>query len=139
MGIFRMKYLLDTSIYSQPLRRKPEQNVLAHWAFADDSSCCISVVTKAEVEWGLLKAPSKWRDKQYREVLLNRVQILQSTQEIWDVFSQMKARQLQTGQPIGDLDLLIAATARHHGLQLATLNVRDFRRIEGLSWVDWSK
>ena len=40
---------------------------------------------------------------------------------------------------MADLDLLIAATAAHHKLTVATLNSGDFSRIEGIAWVDWSK
>jgi predicted nucleic acid-binding protein len=50
----------------------------------------------------------------------------------------MKARQRAFGQPVSDLDLLIAATAIIHKLTLATLNRNDFSRIESLSWEDWS-
>ncbi|MGI8483868.1 MAG: type II toxin-antitoxin system VapC family toxin [Thermomicrobiales bacterium] len=35
-------------------------------------------------------------------------------------------------QQIGDMDLLIAATALHHDLTLLTRNVRDFRLVPGL-------
>jgi predicted nucleic acid-binding protein len=38
-----------------------------------------------------------------------------------------------------DFDLLIAATALEHGLIVATLNVRHFSMIAGLSWEDWSE
>ena len=40
------------------------------------------------------------------------------------------------GQMIGPHDLLIAATAITHGHQLATLNVQEFRRVDGLQVVD---
>jgi predicted nucleic acid-binding protein len=35
-------------------------------------------------------------------------------------------------QQIGDLDLLIAATALEHNLTLLTRNVRDFQHVPGL-------
>jgi tRNA(fMet)-specific endonuclease VapC len=35
-------------------------------------------------------------------------------------------------QQVGDMDLLIAATALHHGLDLVTRNLRDFRLVPGL-------
>jgi predicted nucleic acid-binding protein len=34
--------------------------------------------------------------------------------------------------------MLIAATAKAHGLVLATVNVRHFQRLEGLAVEDWS-
>jgi tRNA(fMet)-specific endonuclease VapC len=54
-------------------------------------------------------------------------------------FARRKARQKKSGREIADLDLLIAATALVHRLTVATLNARDFRSVEGLSWEDWSR
>lgn len=36
-------------------------------------------------------------------------------------------------QQVGDMDLLIAATALHHGLELVTRNVRDFQHVPGVT------
>ncbi|MBI3977029.1 MAG: hypothetical protein HY331_02475 [Chloroflexi bacterium] len=38
-----------------------------------------------------------------------------------------------TGQPVGAHDLLIGAAALAHGYTVLTENVRDFRRIPGLT------
>ncbi len=35
-------------------------------------------------------------------------------------------------QQLGDMDLLIAATALHHGLTFMTNNLRDFQHVPGL-------
>ena len=45
----------------------------------------------------------------------------------------------RSGQLIGDNDILIAATALHHGLALATRNVAHFNRVPGLTIQDWSQ
>jgi predicted nucleic acid-binding protein len=37
-----------------------------------------------------------------------------------------------------DFDFLIAATAKAHGLVLATINVRHFKGIDGLAVEDWT-
>ncbi len=50
----------------------------------------------------------------------------------------MKANQHALGRLVSDLDLLIGATATHHGLIVATLNTRHFAMIEGLHVEDWS-
>jgi tRNA(fMet)-specific endonuclease VapC len=41
------------------------------------------------------------------------------------------------GQMIGDNDLVIAATAQHHQLQLVTKNASHFRRVTGLELVTY--
>lgn len=37
------------------------------------------------------------------------------------------------------MDMLIAATAKTHNLIVATLNVRDFEKVNGLTVEDWSQ
>ena len=47
-------------------------------------------------------------------------------------------RQLEgAGTPIGPYDILIAGHARSRGLVLATNNVKEFSRVEGLTVEDW--
>jgi len=53
-------------------------------------------------------------------------------------YADMRAVLEKTGQRVPDLDLLIAATAKTHGLIVATLNVRHFSRIPDLPIEDWS-
>jgi tRNA(fMet)-specific endonuclease VapC len=43
----------------------------------------------------------------------------------------------KAGQPIGPMDLLIAATAVEQGAILVTHNAREFRRVRGLRAEDW--
>ena len=44
-----------------------------------------------------------------------------------------------TGRPIGERDLIIAATALSHGLTIVSSNTREFGRVPGLSVEDWSR
>jgi tRNA(fMet)-specific endonuclease VapC len=132
-----MKWLLDTSVFSQSLKKSPDQSALERWKKVGDRSCFTSIVVTAEVEWGLLSIGSERLWSGYRELLEDRLEILETGANVWQRFSEMKARQKKIGQKVGDLDLLIAATASTHGLTVATLNHRDFARIEGLAWEDW--
>ncbi|YCM43343.1 type II toxin-antitoxin system VapC family toxin [Verrucomicrobiaceae bacterium 227] len=132
-----MKWLLDTSVFSQPLKKSPDQSALERWKKAGDRSCFTSIVVTAEVEWGLLAIGSARLWSGYRQLLEDRLEVLETGANVWQRFSEMKARQQKIGRKVGDLDLLIAATASTHGLTVATLNHRDFARIEGLAWEDW--
>lgn len=133
-----MKYLLDTSVFSQPLRRKPVEAALLRWRDVADANCQVSRVSIAEVEWGLAVENQAIRWEKYRQLLEHRLSVLETSAEIWSQFSTLKARQQKRGQPVADLDLLIAATAIRNKLTVATLNSRDFSRIEGVAWEDWS-
>ena len=50
------------------------------------------------------------------------------------VRSQLEA----AGRPIGPYDLLIAGQALARGLTLVTANAREFQRVSGLDWEDWT-
>ena len=132
-----MKWLLDTSVFSQPLKKSPNQTALERWKRTGDPSCLTSIVVTAEVECGLLAMGSERLWSGYRQLLEGRLDVLETGPNVWYRFSEMKARQKKIGEKVGDLDLLIAATASSHGLTVATLNHRDFARIEGLAWEDW--
>jgi tRNA(fMet)-specific endonuclease VapC len=133
-----MKWLLDTSVFSQPLKKSPNLSALRRWKEASDRSCLTSIVVIAEVEWGLLSVDSERLWNGYRKLLEDRLEVLETGQKVWKRFSEIKACQKKIGQKVVDLDLLIAATASSHGLTVATLNHRGFARIEGLAWEDWS-
>ena len=42
------------------------------------------------------------------------------------------------GEPIGSMDLLIAAHALSLDVRLVTRNVREFGRVQGLRFEDWA-
>jgi predicted nucleic acid-binding protein len=133
-----MTYLLDTSVYSQPLRNKPVIPSMERWSEAGDGRCRVSVVSHAEILFGLHWENNEARWRRYRELLEGRLQPVASDGAVWEKFAVCKARQQQHGQQVADLDLLIAATAMVHGFTVATLNRQDFSRIEGVVWEDWS-
>ena len=132
------KYLLDTSVYTQPLRHMPVMSALQRWDDAGDDRCAISIVCRAETEWGLYKSPDLRRNQRYEHLIRERLAVLQTDAACWKIFSSMKARQVHLGKIVGDLNLLIAATARQHDCIVATLNCSDFSKIEGIRWEDWS-
>lgn len=131
-------YLLDTSVFSQPLRRKPVMAALSRWRDAGDTACKVSVVTLAEVEFGIELEENENRREKYRHLLLDRIEGVPCGPEVWHRFARVKARQQKLGRMVADLDLLIAATALVHDWTVATLNHTDFSKIESLKWEDWS-
>jgi tRNA(fMet)-specific endonuclease VapC len=52
-----------------------------------------------------------------------------------DVYADLKLRWLL----IGDNDLFLATPALHHGLPLATRNVKHFSQVPGLTVEDWTQ
>ena len=63
---------------------------------------------------------------------LTGVTILGIDEEVCIIFGREMARLRQAGMAVGDMDVLIAATALRHGLTLLTAD-RDFERVENLT------
>ncbi len=69
---------------------------------------------------------------------LKIVRVLAWDAEAADVYADIRHRLVSTGQPIGELDMLIAAHAVAIGAVLVTNNVKHFQRIEApLTLVNW--
>jgi tRNA(fMet)-specific endonuclease VapC len=94
----------------------------------------VSIIAVAEVYEGAFRAPNpEAMLASFREFLAS-YPTLHLTDPIVERFPRMRAalRQRQQGQLIPDMDLLIAATALTHDLDLVTRNVRHFERIAEL-------
>jgi len=88
-------YLLDTSVFSQPLRRKPVLAALSRWRDVGDAACKVSIVTLAEVEFGIELEQSEHRREKYQHLLLDRLDSVACGTEVWQRFARVKARQQQ--------------------------------------------
>jgi len=134
-----LRFLLDTSVYSQPIRPHPLPGCHKKWQAAGDGRLAVPTIAIAELEYGLCLKNSEKLWAAYRSILKGRLEALAFTASVASVFGAMKSRQSQIGKPVDDFDLAIAATAVAHDLTLATLNSRHIKLIEGLVWEDWSQ
>ena len=132
-----MSYLLDTSIYSQPLKRHPVPSVIAHWKEVGDGSCHVSVFCELEVLQGLEMVASARLSNLYRVVLQNRLSVIPFTSTEAAVYARIQGEAARAGTMRPVIDLCIAATAITHSLTLVTLNTRDFSGIAGLALESW--
>ena len=126
-----MKYLLDTCLLSEFLKKTPNQKVLAWFNSKDDETLYISVLTIGEIRKGIAKLVESRRKvdlKTWLESVVERFdsRILAfdiSTSFVWgELKSQMEAR----GRIIPVVDSLIAATAIENDLAIVTRNESDF-------------
>ena len=130
-------HLLDTSVYSQPLKPAPHPGVVARWQALGDARLAISVITEAEVRYGLALKGSTKLEVVYERILRGRLPVLPVDETVGAVFARLKAIQHQTGKRVPDLDLLIAATAQAHHLVVVTLNIKHFELIAGIRLEKW--
>lgn len=76
-------------------------------------------------------------DERAIATLLSEFEILEFNDAAARVFGAITAFLQQIGQPIGDMDVLIAATAMAHGHSLITRDSRHFRRVPTLIVEDY--
>ena len=130
-------YLLDTSVWSQPIKDRPVAGVLERWSEVGDESVCTSSICLAEVLQGLEERGSSKYWRRYHELLEHRYKIMSFDEASAVEFSRLNIQLRRMGKPKPAMDLLIASIARRHGLTLATLNYKDFEGIPGLKLEDW--
>ena len=127
-----MSYLVDTNVFSEPVKPKPDANVVA-WLRANESSLYVSTITIGEMRRGIERLPSGRRKTQLRAWLVALCDCMKgrvlsfntSTAHVW---GQLKAKWDAAGIVIPSLDSQIAATAQRHELTVVTRNTADFGR-----------
>jgi tRNA(fMet)-specific endonuclease VapC len=132
------RYMLDTDICSFIVKRS-NRSVLKRLARTPVTEVCISVITKAELLYGVEVSPKSHVDEPAVTAFLRHVAILDFPDEASNHYASMRGHLKQRGTMIGANDLLIAAHARCLGLILVTNNVREFRRILDLKLENWAR
>jgi len=124
-----VKWLLDTNVVSEGIRLRPNRKVVSWVEQHPLDDLAISIVTMAELQDGAASGGPEDRLAQWLEdtVLPSFAErTLPLTLPVlieWIRLSRRLAAERMTRKAS---DLLIAATARHHGLTVVTRNLRDF-------------
>jgi tRNA(fMet)-specific endonuclease VapC len=139
LTVTALTHLLDTSVYSQPLKPAPLESVVSRWLAVGERRLSTSVLCQTELLYGIEKRDSSALRRRFKVLLEGRLVVHDLDAQTVATYARLKARLERLGQPRADFDLLIAATALEQGLILATLNARHFKGIEGLRVEDWSE
>lgn len=100
----------------------------------------LSVVTIAELVHGAYRTKTEAQQQrrlEFIERLSSDVPVHPVTLDIARLAGRIEGQQEALGIQFAFEDLLIGATALHLGFDVATLNLRDFQRIPGLSVVQF--
>jgi len=125
-----MKYLIDTHWVVSYLNGR--QEAFQFFSSLSQDELAISYVTYAEIYQGVYYGRDpKSAERGFLE-FLRQVDQIPISKSVLKIFSRIRGDLKSRGQLIADLDLLIASTAIHHNLILATRNIRDFGRIPNL-------
>ena len=124
-------YLLDTDWIVDCLNGQP-QAIETLLDLVPDG-LALSLITYGELYQGAHYARDPQIALRGLRAFLRGKQLLPLTKAVMEQFALVRgALPRQVLQQVGDMDLLIAATALHHDLTLLTRNLRDFRLIPEL-------
>jgi predicted nucleic acid-binding protein len=128
-----LKFLLDTNVVSEWVKPSPDAGLVSWLAATDEDHIHISVVTIAELHYGIARMARGRRRTQLDHWLREDVslrfanRILPIDNSVAHAWGLLVAQRETLGKPISPMDAFIAATAEVHLLTLVTRNVADFK------------
>jgi len=126
-----MNYLIDTDWIIDHLNQVEFVTARLHELVPE--GLALSVVSLGELYEGVYYSRDPEASERSLQRFLNReLTILGIDEETCKRFGRERGRLRTMGQRIGDMDLMIAATALQYDLTLLTNNRRHFDRIDGL-------
>jgi tRNA(fMet)-specific endonuclease VapC len=122
-------YLLDTDICSYLIKGRG-QAIEAKLASIPPDRVGISAVTRAELLYGLKSLASTHRLHFVVHEFLQIIRLLPWGAGAANYYAGIRHQLTTSGQPIGEIDMMIAAQAMDTEAVLVTNNIRHFKRIE---------
>ncbi len=139
-----MTFLLDTNVVSEWAKPQPDPGVMRWLYEADEDRLFLSVITLAELRFGVERLPPGARrnrlDAWIREELAGRFEgrILAVDETVAEMWGQVLASSEAQGRRMNLMDCFLAATAKVHRLKLVTRNSKDFSGLEREVLNPWS-
>ena len=130
-----MSFLLDTNMVSEWVKTHPNPGVVRWLEEVDEDEVFLSVVTLAEVRYGIDRMPHGKRRQLLEQWLEQELAIrfegrwLGISPVVADRCGRLLARSAAAGRQLEVMDAFLAATAEEHGLALVTRNVTHFERV----------
>jgi tRNA(fMet)-specific endonuclease VapC len=131
-----VKYLLDTNTCIAAIRNNVA--VLGRMMNMPPEEMAVAVMTVAELWFGALKSANPARGRAVTDAFLEPFDLLPFDESAADSYASTRRHLQLRGTPIGERDLIIAATALAQGLTVVTNNTREFQRVPGLIVEDWT-
>ncbi|HEY5210773.1 MAG TPA: type II toxin-antitoxin system VapC family toxin [Stellaceae bacterium] len=125
-------WLLDTNILSELRRPKPERKIVAFVAGQPLESLFVSAVTFAEIRFGIERLDDPARRAELNDWLAHRVRPMFESRDLaisedvmlkWRILLDEGRKR---GHTFSQPDLIIAATALHHGLTIVSRDTAEY-------------
>lgn len=127
-----MSFLLDTNVVSEWLKPRPNAGLLRWTDSVDEDRVFLSVISLAELRYGIERMASGKRQRQLEDWLRHELpirfedRILPVNATVADACGRIVRRSELLGRSIEAMDAFLAATAEVHRLTLVTRNISDF-------------
>ncbi len=138
-------WLLDTNVISDLRRPRPNARVRAFVAHQPLEELFVSTVTFSEIRYGIETVGDPIRRAELNDWLLHKVRpmfdrrVLEVSEDVMFKWRLLVEDGRKAGHTFSQPDLIIAATALHHGLTVVTRDTGDYKlaRVPLLNpWVD---
>ena len=128
-----MKYLLDTCVISELIKKKPKMGIVNWIKHKDELDMYLSVLTIGELQKGVFKLKEsrkkqnlmQWVESDLVKRFENR--ILAVTDTVARKWGEIQGKAEQEGKKMPVVDSLIAATGITYDLQVVTRNIEDMK------------
>ena len=130
--------MLDTDVCIHLINRRAGfESIVDRISGLDYGQIVISAITEAELAYGIARSARKADNRSALLLFLQRFELAPFDHDAAQHYGPLRQSLQAAGQPIGPLDMLIAAHALSADCILVTHNVREFSRIRGLTLEDW--
>src|ERR1035441_5971453 len=131
-------YMLDTNTVSYIAKGHSKAARARMLNLKEDEVVCLSVITEAEIRFGLAKRPEAVALRERMEWFLSAVKVLPWGSEEAKAYGALRARLESSGKSLENMDLQIAAHAVATGAVLVT-NDKAFAQVDELhATVNWA-
>ncbi len=131
-----MKYLIDTNICIYIMNKRPA-GIIKKFKQFELGEVGISTITVSELQYGVAKSTNRKENHQRLEQFIAPLEILTYDEMAAGAYGDIRFQLEKCGQPIGPLDLLIAAHALSQNVILVTNNDKEFKWIKNLKIENW--
>ena len=131
------RFMLDTDTCSYIMKRS-HPLVLKRLQSVPVDDVCMSIVTKAELLYGVEVSPRRTQDAEALAAFLPYVEVLSLDEDSAVHYADIRAALKRRGTMIGANDLFIAAHARALDVTLVTNNTGEFARVRDLRIENWT-
>jgi len=128
-----VRYLVDTDWVIHYLKGHPK--IVARIQDLSAEEIALSVISLAELYEGVFYSRNPRKSEAALQDFLRGIKLLGIDEETTRLFGRERGRMRAEGKTVGDFDLLIGATALHHGLTVLTNNRRHLELIKKLQIV----